>query len=60
MEIGMGIPFIKLHFTEFGTWTTETWLKVMWKNLSSLEIELIWNELPSLTLMRKGHTYIME
>ena len=60
MEIGMGTSFGQLHFEEFGTWKTETWLKTMWKNLVGLDIDLLWRYLPSLPLQREGCTYIME
>ena len=59
MEIGMGIPFVQLIFVKFGTWTTKTWLKTMWKNRGSLEIELILRDLPYLLLQREGCTCIM-
>ena len=51
-EIGMGTPFVKIPFEKFGTWTTETWLKMMWKNLWRLDIELLWSYLPYLPIHR--------
>ena len=32
---------------------------MMWKNLGSLEIQLLWSDLPSLPLHIQGDTYIM-
>ena len=58
-EIGMGTPFVKLPFEKFGTFTNQKLLKIMWKNLGSLEKELLWRDLPSLPLQREGDTYIM-
>ena len=37
-EIVIGTPFIQLPFKKFGTRTTETWFKTMWKNLGDLDI----------------------
>ena len=59
IKIGMGTPFVQLPSEKFGTWTTKTWLKMMWKNLGRLEIELLWSDLPSLTLQKEGDKYIM-
>ena len=59
MDIGMGTPFLRLHFDKFGTWTTKTCFKATWKNMGSLEIELLWRSLPSIPLHREGDTYIM-
>ena len=50
MEIVMGISFVQLSFEKFGMWTIKTWLEKMWNNLGILEIELLWSDLPSLTL----------
>ena len=59
VEVEMGTPFVKINFKKLGTWTTETWLKMMCKNLGSLEIELLRRDLPLLLLNRKGDMYIM-
>ena len=45
MEIIMGTPFVQLPFDKLGMWITETWLKIMWKNKGSLELELLWSDL---------------
>ena len=59
MEIGMVTPFVELPFEKFGMCTNKTWLKMMWKNLGSLDIELLWYELTSLKLHREVYIYIM-
>ena len=59
IKIGMGILFVQLHFEEFGTWTTKTWLKTMWPNLGNLEIKLRQSDLTSLSMHREGDTYII-
>ena len=59
MEIVMGKTFVQLTLDNFGTWTTGTWLKMMWKNLGILEIELLRRDIPSLTLQIERDTYIM-
>ena len=41
MEILRGTPFVQLIFEKLGKWTTKTWLKMMRKNLGSIEIELL-------------------
>ena len=41
IEIGIGTSFVQLPFEKFDTCTNETWLKMMWKNLGILEIELL-------------------
>ena len=56
MKIGMGTPFVQLPFEKFGTWRTETWLKMMWKNLGGLDIELLWIDLPYLPLQIERDT----
>ena len=50
MEIRIGTPFVKLTFDKLGTQKTKTWLKVIWKNMESLEIELLCSDLPLLPL----------
>ena len=60
METGMGIPFIQLNFENFGKWTTKICLKTTRKNLGSLEIELLWSDLPYLLLNIEGDKYTME
>ena len=54
MEIGLGTPIVQLPFHKFSTWTTETWLKMMWNNLGGLEIELLWSDLTSLPMHIEG------
>ena len=55
----MGTSFVQLPFKKFGTWKTKTWLNMMWKNLGSMDIELLWHDIPFLLLQREGNQYIM-
>ena len=56
MEIGMVTPFVELPFEKFGMCTNKTWLKMMWKNLGGLDIELLWIDLPYLPLQIERDT----
>ena len=59
MEMEIGTSFVQLPFEKFDTCTNETWLKMMWKNLGSLDIELLWSYIPYLPLHIEGDICIM-
>ena len=59
LEVGVGSNFLTLPFKLYGCYTTKCWLHTLWKEISSLPIQIQVNHTPTLPLLRDGDNYIM-
>ena len=59
LEVGVGSNFLTLPFKLYGCYTTNCWLHTLWKEISSLPIQIQVNHTPTLPLLRDGDNYIM-
>ena len=58
LEVGYGTPALHLDFEKFAGFTTDCWLKSLWRGLSHFRIQVSWRKFPALPLQRVGDCYL--
>ena len=60
LELGIGQYFIHTSYRYYGKYTTDSWMRFLWKDISRLPIVITHRKPPSMPLQRENDEYIME